>query len=54
VLRLIAYVIVFAFTCAGVVLLVAGDGGTRAFGLLLAVMGLAWLVIGGMRRRGII
>jgi hypothetical protein len=54
VLRLIGFITVFAFTCVGALLLVGGDGSTRIFGLLFAVMGSAWLVVDRMRRRGVI
>jgi hypothetical protein len=52
-LRLLGLIIVFAFTCVGV-LLVGDDGSTRIFGLLVTVMGLAWLVVDRMRRRGVL
>lgn len=54
VFRLLALIIVFMFTCLGVILLVGGDGATRILGFLFAVLGSAWLVVDGLRRRGAI
>jgi hypothetical protein len=54
VLRLLGLAIVFVFTCLGAILLVTGDGATRTFGFLFAVVGSAWLVVDRMRQKGVI
>ena len=52
-LRLIGLAIILVYTGMGAMLVVGSAGVSRTLGLGLVLMGVAWLLIDGLKRRAV-